>query len=147
MTRVAVRSAGEQRIQDDRLAAMRRPAAPNRNGERADLVVARAMLRMQRDRAKFLPGDLFCDPAWHMLLELYVLDALGRPISVSGLCAASEIPHTTALRWIGRLVDSQLIDRHPDLHDARRTWLKLTFKGRAQLEAYFEAASEAAARE
>jgi hypothetical protein len=43
-------------------------------------------------RARYFKRELFKDPAWDILLDLYVARADGRGISVSSACIASGAP-------------------------------------------------------
>jgi DNA-binding MarR family transcriptional regulator len=63
------------------------------------------------------------NPVWAMLLELYVANHEGRKISVSGLCQASGVPWTTALRHVERLEELEMITRRADTEDKRRIWV------------------------
>ncbi len=72
-------------------------------------------------------GDLtFFDPNWDMLLDLFVQQAKGQPVSVSSLCVASAVPATTALRHIAGLEESGAIVRRADPDDKRRMLLSLS---------------------
>jgi hypothetical protein len=62
--------------------------------------LARRYLRHRRERERLLP-DLFADPAWDILLDLFAASIERRPVSVSSACVAAAVPPTTALRWIG----------------------------------------------
>ncbi len=87
----------------------------------ADFVGSLRRLRMRR---KDLVGaDLFRDPAWDMLLELYAANERGERLSVSSLCLASGSPQTTALRHVQRLEKHRLITRESDPDDERREFL------------------------
>src|SRR5690606_24209072 len=68
----------------------------------------RDWLRVRRLRDEFLPGDLFADPAWDMLLDLFAARLEQERVSVSSLCIASAVPPTTALRWIRTLTEKGL---------------------------------------
>ena len=85
----------------------------------------RDMLRARRIRADFLPGDLFADPAWDMLLDLLAARLEQERVSVSSLCIAAAVPPTTALRWIRTLTDKGLVQRHAAPHDGRRVFISL----------------------
>src|SRR5687768_13422735 len=78
-------------------------------GWEPDSKVVRQILAMRRARAKFFEPDLFAEPAWDILLELYSADLRGSKISVSRACIGSNVPYTTALRCIRRLHDKGLI--------------------------------------
>jgi len=55
----------------------------------------RQMLRQRRMREHYFPADLFADPAWDMLLDLYAARLERQPVSVSSLTKPS---------WLGRSV-------------------------------------------
>lgn len=76
-----------------------------------------------------MPAGLFGEPAWDVLLDLFVATEQNRDISVSSACLASCVPQTTALRWIGLLEKRGLVTRMDDALDHRRTFLRLTPKG------------------
>ena len=95
------------------------------------------MLKLRRHRDRFFAGELFADPAWDILLELYAA-ALGQfRISVSNLCIAAAVPATTALRWIKQLEDAGLIQRRPDRTDGRRHFIMLSDEALSSMNAYF----------
>lgn len=85
----------------------------------------RDLLRVRRIRADFLPGDLFADPAWDMMLDLLAARLEHERVSVSSLCIAAAVPPTTALRWIRTLTDKGLVERQADPHDGRRVFIAL----------------------
>ena len=74
-----------------------------------------------------LPG-LQGEPAWDIILDLFINRALGRRVAVNAACVASRAPSTTALRHIRLLCDSGMVRRVPDSQDRRRLWLELTDK-------------------
>ncbi len=91
-----------------------------------DAALVRRLLKLRRDRARFLPDEIFADPAWDMLLDLTAARLEGKPVPVSSLCIASAVPTTTALRWIRSLSEAGLLERSTDPRDARRTWIGLS---------------------
>ena len=90
------------------------------------LQLTRALILSRRAREKYFEKALFADPAWDMLLDLYVCKLLGRRVATTDLCVAAEVPPTTALRWISVLVSYGLIRRESDPTDHRRKFLSLT---------------------
>ncbi|MGL5839227.1 MAG: MarR family transcriptional regulator, partial [Sphingorhabdus sp.] len=105
----------------------------------------RAMIKLRRMRDRFFDPQLFADPGWDILLDLYAAQDEGKPVSVSSLCIAASVPPTTALRWITNMTETGLLTRIQDLGDARRVFIELSPATRKQLEAYFEAALAIAA--
>lgn len=94
---------------------------------------ASALLRARRLRESVLPPSLFADPAWDILLDLYVQGATGRRVSVIDACHASHVPSTTALRWLELIAAEGLITRQADPRDARRRFIELTPRGETVL--------------
>ena len=98
----------------------------------------RRMLKARRARADFFDSDLFADPAWDILLELYATELAQRRMSVSNVCDASDVPATTALRWIKALEDRCLLQRRQDPHDGRRTFIELTKQASRLMESFLQ---------
>jgi DNA-binding MarR family transcriptional regulator len=80
--------------------------------------------RRQRDKI-FGDLQLFGEPVWDMLIDLFIATEEGRTVSITSLCMASGVPSTTALRWIGILEDHAIVQRRSDPTDARRFFLSL----------------------
>jgi DNA-binding MarR family transcriptional regulator len=97
----------------------------------------RALLKMRRNRDRFFGADMFADPAWDILLELYASALAQLRMSVTSLCAAAAVPPTTALRWINQLEEKGLIARKADPTDGRRHFLMLSKEGCEAMNAYF----------
>lgn len=95
--------------------------------------VARSVLRHRRRREDLFP-DLFADPAWDVLLDLFAAQREGKAISISSACIAARVPSTTALRCIHNLVTKGFIVRANDPSDARRVHLRLTEVAERPLE-------------
>lgn len=113
---------------------------PNRAGaERTALEKAAALRRARRARTSIFGShaDLFADPAWDLLLDLFVAHGNGKPVSISSACIAANVPATTGLRWIAALEGRGLIERRIDQHDRRRSYLYLNDEASTMLEAWF----------
>ena len=95
-------------------------AEPDRS---ATVRCARQLLGLRRLREEMLGGNLFADPAWDLLLHLYVESAAGKQVAISGLCSAAKVRPTTGLRWINLLVDAGLLEKSDDPEDARRVFV------------------------
>jgi DNA-binding MarR family transcriptional regulator len=96
------------------------------------------ILKARRARAKFFDGNLFADPAWDMLLELYSAELAFKRLSISSLCLASNVPATTALRWIRSLECRGLAERQRDPHDGRRIFIRLTELASSSMQGFFQ---------
>lgn len=108
-----------------------------------DSRTVRATIRARRLRDQHFAPELFADPAWDMLLDLYAARLEGRRVSVSSLCIAAAVPPTTALRWIGTMHDAELFGREPDPTDKRRAHITLTERAATAMRGYFGAATRA----
>lgn len=106
------------------------------------LAQARQAYALRRKRAAIFGNpELFGEPAWDILLDLYISHAEGKPVSVSSACIGSAAPATTGLRWLGVLAEEGLIVRENDVQDNRRVLVQLTRNGITAMERYFDSAS------
>lgn len=86
-------------------------------------------LKQRRARRQHLPEGYFGEPAWDILLDLFVAEALGKEIPVGSACVAGGVPPTTGLRWINALVSDGMVERIEDLEDRRRILVRITPHG------------------
>jgi DNA-binding MarR family transcriptional regulator len=105
-----------------------------------DAGAVRAFIRARRLREQYFESELFADPAWDMLLDLYAARLEKQRVAVSSLCIAAAVPATTALRWIKTLTDLGLLVRASDPQDGRRVYIELSANAAARMEGYFKAA-------
>lgn len=96
-----------------------------------------AVIAARKLRNKYFDRDLFFDPAWSILIDLYHAELSGQQLSVSAVCYGSGVAETTALRYIGVLEQRSLIERVPDPKDKRRAFLRLTPSAHEKLGKYF----------
>ncbi len=94
--------------------------------DRTVLAYARQLYAFRRRRGTRLPTEMFGEPAWDMLLELFVMRMQGSRVRIKNACIAASVPATTALRWIGLLEEHGLIIRSDDTVDHRVRWIELT---------------------
>jgi DNA-binding MarR family transcriptional regulator len=104
--------------------------------------LARSIQSARRIRNSLWNVELFADPAWDLLLDLYVRHLESRRTGISAACDAANVPMTTALRWIGKLEQEGLAIRLQDWRDGRRTLVSLTDDGVQRMDRYFEALQE-----
>ncbi len=100
----------------------------------------RALIQARRLRDRFLLPDLFGEPAWDILLDLFAARIERTPVAVSSLCIAAAVPPTTALRTIRNMTERGLLARIDDVSDRRRVFIALTDGAAAQMSAYIVAA-------
>jgi hypothetical protein len=104
-----------------------------------DAVFVRSIIRARRMRDQFFRGELFADPAFDMLLDLYAARLEGSRVAVSSLCIAASVPATTALRWIKALTDKGLFVRQADPQDGRRVYIGLSDEAAQAMGRYLAA--------
>jgi DNA-binding MarR family transcriptional regulator len=115
------------------------PVAEFRSRTRyADIVAVRGAIHARAERARHFNSELFADPAWDMLLELYAATLTQRKLTISRLAERSHVPMTTSLRWINTLEREGLIERGNDRLDARRVFIILTPKGEQAMSTFFD---------
>lgn len=90
------------------------------------LNTAIAWIRARKHRDQAFGDDLFFDPAWSILLELYVHHRQQVATSITLLCQSVKIPPSTGLRWIALMEKRGLITREADPFDKRRSYARLT---------------------
>nr|WP_255476835.1 MULTISPECIES: winged helix DNA-binding protein [unclassified Novosphingobium] len=76
---------------------------------------------------------MFGEPAWDILLDLYIAHKRGTELQVSSVCLEAGVPSTTILRWIARLEREGLLYRQADTGDLRRRYVRLTDDGLAMM--------------
>lgn len=96
---------------------------------------ARALLESRRRRVAIFGPQMFAEPAWDMLLILY-LSGGGRRQTQTNLSELSGASRSTAMRWIDYLSCRDLIRREEHPTDKRRNFVTLTEKGRHLLDLY-----------
>lgn len=114
-----------------------RSRMPHSASDRATLcALARTSLRARRLRNRYLPRLLFGEPAWEMLLALYLSSFGEARQTISRLSRSSGAPPTTAQRWINYIIRAGFASRSVNPTDKRVTFIDLTDKGREAIEAY-----------
>jgi len=96
--------------------------------------LAREEYDLRRSRHCFLDEDLFAEPAWDILLDLFASDVEGRKISVTSSCVASGVPRSTAMRYLVELEERGLVRRNCSEVDGRVHYLSLTEHGTAKVK-------------
>lgn len=97
-----------------------------------DLIANRQLVGMH------IGFQLSADPAWDMLLDLYVWEHRGRDIAISSLASAANVPATTARACIQTMIELGWFYRQRDTGDGRRIYIRLTDKAHSALAAIFD---------
>jgi len=98
--------------------------------------LARTILEARRRRAETFNPTMFGEPAWELLLTLFVMDREGPRLTIGRLAEIGGIKLTTALRWLEYLEDQALVQRERHPNDARTAFIELTDKARVALRVY-----------
>lgn len=102
-------------------------------------------IRFSRDlRHQTFDPNLFGEPAWDILLSLYIIDSDQRRLNVRELSKHANLALTTALRWLDYLDEQELITRKTNRFDRRVIYIELSGKGRAAMDQYLVEMQEAA---
>jgi DNA-binding MarR family transcriptional regulator len=115
----------------------KREAPADRIDRRQLVLKVRAIMSERKRRTHFFSKAMFGEPAWDMLLALYITDFAGRRQTISKLVGWVNAPRSTANRWIDYLERERLVERTPHPNDRRFVFIDLADKGRRLLDEYF----------
>jgi DNA-binding MarR family transcriptional regulator len=99
--------------------------------------LARKLFHERKVRQRFFSKAMFSEPAWDMLLALYIADAVGTKQTVSRLASLIYTPMTTTMRWLNYLEKERFVLRSEHPSDNRQMLITLTDAGRSAIEDYF----------
>jgi hypothetical protein len=88
--------------------------------------LAERIYRSRRDRERVFNDGIFADPAWDLLLDLFVRSARNEQVSISSACHAASVPEATALRYLKALTEKKYVERISHPNDKRSTTLRMT---------------------
>lgn len=88
-------------------------------------IYLRSIKFSSQKRTQLFKSKIISDPAWDMLLELTSAALEGIAVPTSSVCAATDAPFSTALRYIRQLVAEGHLRSWLDPADKRRTMLEL----------------------
>ena len=91
--------------------------------------MAERIYRARRDRERVFEDSIFADPAWDLLLDLFVRTQRNEQVSISSACHAASVPEATALRYLKALTEKKYVERISHPNDRRSTTLKMTSLG------------------
>lgn len=101
------------------------------------LPLAQEIYKERQRRQDCFQSDLFGEPAWDILLDLYIAAKQSKDIQTTSACVGANVPPTTALRWLTLLESKGLVERYEDPKDHRRTFVRLSLDGYARMTKYF----------
>lgn len=111
-------------------------AANNNQWDDANLGDLARKIYAVRRRRETIPGTagLFGEPAWDIILDLFIAARESRRVSLANACAGAAAPEASALRWIAILERRGLIISEGPAHNRH---LKLSQKTYESLIDYF----------
>lgn len=120
-----------QRVAELEARAAERGQAPPEIGFSDDKLatIASSIYRSRQNRQNYFEPSLFTEPAWDMLLDLFIAKVRGARVSTTSLCLAAGTPQATGIRWIGILDEQALVRRLRAPDDARLSLVEITPKG------------------
>jgi DNA-binding MarR family transcriptional regulator len=123
-------------------ASIAKPSAPSITDALAHdsdlwLPLAQEIYSERQRRQDCFQSDLFGEPAWDILLDLYIAAKQSKDIQTTSACVGANVPPTTALRWLTLLETRGLVERYEDPKDQRRTFVRLSLDGYARMTKYF----------
>lgn len=98
------------------------------------LNAARTLQAMRRLREEAFGADLFGEPAWDVLLGLFIALEEGRKLSMTSVAVLSRVPAATAMRHIVQLEQAGFVRRADRAGDRRSRAIELTDAGRTAIE-------------
>jgi hypothetical protein len=100
---------------------------PEETGTRADeeMLVSRARIVFngRRLRERYFDSQLFGEPAWDILLLLYIAEQSSARLTATRLGELIQTPLTTVTRWLNHLEIAQLIERQAHPTDGRSVFI------------------------
>jgi len=82
--------------------------------------------RRRRDAMLGAAGQFFHDPAWDIMLDLFIQGEDHQIVSVSSACVGACVAHTTALRCLKAMERKGVVSFRRDPFDKRRCFVSLT---------------------
>lgn len=115
------------------------PRKPGADREAIALEAAIHALTDRRSRSDhFANPNFFGEPAWDILLDLYIHQVRNEAVTVRSTIIGSGASSQTAIRWLNILEAEDLVKSEQDPGDANRVLLRLTAEGYEGLTRYFE---------
>jgi DNA-binding MarR family transcriptional regulator len=96
---------------------------------------ARSILRVRAARERMLGRAAIGEPAFDLLLWLYLRTGQ-KEASLTSLARAADIPYSSAMRWARYLADRGYVERTESRSDRRSTSVELTPAGRAMMDEF-----------
>lgn len=93
-----------------------------------------SILIARRERDAVFGPNLFSEPSWDALLELYAARLGNRKVSLGDLSRAIDTPASTTARWVAVLEERKLVAMESDTLVSGRRWVSLTDDGASKIK-------------
>lgn len=98
--------------------------------------IAQRLQASQRRRGLHFDAALFRDPAWDIMLDLFIAQCRGKRSTMDHACEMPGVPHATAIRIVEYLAKIGLVECHRDPADPDRTHLALSAEGNSGMRGF-----------
>lgn len=105
--------------QDSEISSHRSTGTPSR-------IALAKWLYWARNSRPDMDVRMFGEPAWDMILDLYVHQAKGASTNITAACIGSNTPVSTAMRYVDLLCIEGWAEKIRDENDKRRSMVALT---------------------
>lgn len=100
---------------------------------------AQLLLLWRRRRTDMFDAAMFDEPAWDGLLALYMAERGHLTLSVASIAEQVGVRLHIMMRWVDYLDEQGLVVREADQSHGRPGFVRLSDKGRSDLEHYLAA--------
>ncbi|AUX69606.1 hypothetical protein CHX26_08960 [Porphyrobacter sp. HT-58-2] len=103
---------------------------------------AQKALRDRQVRTDFVGNaEMFGEPAWDIMLDLFIRQAQDENVSIKAACMSPGAKSSTVLRWLNVLEMNDLVRCEADPSDSKRYLIRLTPAGYEGMLRYLETIS------
>lgn len=106
---------------------------------------ARRILKVRALRNSVFGPDIFADPVWDMMLDLFVEASAKRDVTLTSVALASGVPTSTALRQLKDMERRGVVERLP-ARDGRMFHVRLTRDALCKLRLVLQKSNEGSGR-
>lgn len=103
-------------------------------GEPVAVTLARRIYAARLERDRMFPEVAFDQPAWSLMLDLFIARHEKRVVNTFAACIGAGVPQSTALKWLERMEQVGHIVRYPSVNDSRYLLVELTPDALARME-------------
>jgi hypothetical protein len=115
------------------------PLPPTKERVQVALEAAQRAVRDRGARSDFVGSkDIFGEPAWDILLDLFIRQTNEKQVSARAAMMHAGAGPSTVVRWLSVLEQNDLIETSPDPSDSKQRLIRLTPGGYEGMLRYLE---------